>query len=738
MVSSDGTNWTNLGQYQGPTGATDALRVHNDFPSPVSCQFIRIYPGAFSGYRVLRADAYTKSLTAVTNNTKVSFWEDQTYNNNNAVQTTAANQLTYRTNQINGNPALLSTNASNTWMDIPDQSNLRTTFWVAKDNSATGTNYFHILYGNSATTPYYHTGTSGQMQWSGAASDAQVNFWKDGVDGTIATAYDFGANGQPNLITSYANLIGSPISAMGISYQAGNNRSWEGPIAEIISHQQQLTTTQREQVETYLGIKYGINLGHNYVAADGTILWNQTANTGYNNDVFGIGRSDCQQLHQRQSKSADVNAALTIGNNNFIENTNGNISGTNNISTNNSFLLVGDNGADLTWANSGIAEKFLDKVWKVQETGTIGSVKLRFTCQSTPGANTFNALPVVYSANRNLFLVVSNDAVIDATDTKLAMTYDNTTATYQVDLDLTSGQFFTVSTTVVSPGGVSENNMHWLRADNPDITLSGTSMDFWPDGSPYSRHMYKATGTTSPTVEKNSLNFNPAVRFNGSTAYNKTSAQGLHSFTSRFTAAEVFGIVKGSSNANVGYPWDYGGSSRESHWLWSDNNLYDGFATNDRLGYGPVGKGIADSKSGVSTIVNSFDPFDWSLYNVRSATNNWGINVNTNIIASTTTNTPDFSYQTNAGIRAGSHGGRKWIGWMPEIILFNRVLTPTERNQVNTYLGIKYGINLTHDYVGPNGAALLWNRTANAAYSNNVFGIARSDVQSLHQRQSSS
>ena len=145
MVSSDGTNWTSLGQYQGPTGATDALRIHNDFPAPASCQFIRIYPGAMSGYRVLRADAYTKSLTAVANNAKVSFWEDQTYNNNYALQATAANQMTLRTNQINGNPALISANATNTWMDIPDQSNLRTTFWVAKDNSATGTNYFHIL-----------------------------------------------------------------------------------------------------------------------------------------------------------------------------------------------------------------------------------------------------------------------------------------------------------------------------------------------------------------------------------------------------------------------------------------------------------------------------------------------------------------------------------------------------------------------------------------------------------------
>lgn len=47
-------------------------------------------------------------------------------------------------------------------------------------------------------------------------------------------------------------------------------------------------------------------------------------------------------------------------------------------------------------------------------------------------------------------------------------------------------------------------------------------------------------------------------------------------------------------------------------------------------------------------------------------------------------------------------------GYLPELIIYNRVLTPLERTQVESYLSIKYGTTLDTSYIGRNGR-ILWN-----------------------------
>ena len=62
-------------------------------------------------------------------------------------------------------------------------------------------------------------------------------------------------------------------------------------------------------------IKYGITLPHNYMDPGGSVVWDVTINTGYNNNITGIGRDDCNGLHQKQSKSVNAAEALvTLGN----------------------------------------------------------------------------------------------------------------------------------------------------------------------------------------------------------------------------------------------------------------------------------------------------------------------------------------------------------------------------------------------------------------------------------------
>ncbi|WP_417867570.1 LamG-like jellyroll fold domain-containing protein [Xanthomarina gelatinilytica] len=141
--------------------------------------------------------------------------------------------------------------------------------------------------------------------------------------------------------------------------------SFEGRIAEVITYSSRKNDTdltqERNRIQSYLAIKYGITLGVNgtsqdYVDSAGNIIWD--ANTGvaaedvFNYDIAGIGRDDDSDLLQKQSRSVNNaldgatrgQGVLTIGI--------GTIANTNNLNTNTEledkeFLVWGNDGVDL-------------------------------------------------------------------------------------------------------------------------------------------------------------------------------------------------------------------------------------------------------------------------------------------------------------------------------------------------------------------------------------------------------
>ncbi len=67
------------------------------------------------------------------------------------------------------------------------------------------------------------------------------------------------------------------------------------------------------QVESYLALKYGITLsGTDYLASDGGVIWDATANAAYHNDVAGIGGDETAVLSQPKSQSINDDAIVTI------------------------------------------------------------------------------------------------------------------------------------------------------------------------------------------------------------------------------------------------------------------------------------------------------------------------------------------------------------------------------------------------------------------------------------------
>jgi hypothetical protein len=82
-----------------------------------------------------------------------------------------------------------------------------------------------------------------------------------------------------------------------------------------------------------------------------------------------------------------------------------------------------------------------------------------------------------------------------------------------------------------------------------------------------------------------------------------------------------------------------------------------------------------------------------------------------------------------------------FTGLIPEIIIFDRVLTSIERAKVESYLALKYGLSLFQN--GPSlylnsQKEVIWDGFKNAPAYFNVAGIGRDDASDLFQKQSTS
>lgn len=80
-------------------------------------------------------------------------------------------------------------------------------------------------------------------------------------------------------------------------------------------------------------------------------------------------------------------------------------------------------------------------------------------------------------------------------------------------------------------------------------------------------------------------------------------------------------------------------------------------------------------------------------------------------------------------------------GKIPEIILYERVLSPEERQRVESYLAIKYGTNLAPeqelDYLNAKGQ-VIFSPSGSGDFRHRITGIGRDDLSGLYQKQSTS
>ncbi|EMQ94818.1 hypothetical protein D778_00458 [Xanthomarina gelatinilytica] len=143
-----------------------------------------------------------------------------------------------------------------------------------------------------------------------------VNFRENTANDNMELYYNANNVGnEDNDPTKYARINNT-------RYWIGRSQYWngsfDGRIAEIITYDSRKSdnnlTQERNRIQSYLAVKYGITLGVNgtsqdYVNSDGTVIWDADAEN-FNYDIAGIGRDDASELLQKQSRSVN-NATAT-------------------------------------------------------------------------------------------------------------------------------------------------------------------------------------------------------------------------------------------------------------------------------------------------------------------------------------------------------------------------------------------------------------------------------------------
>ncbi|MHA7099768.1 hypothetical protein [Roseivirga pacifica] len=519
----------------------------------------------------------------------------------------------------------------------------------------------------------------------------------------------------------------------------GFTRFFDGKIAEVISYSARPTLTQNSQITSYLGIKYGITLSIDYLNAAGNTVWSRTTNTSYNNDIAGIGRDDNACLNQKQSTSQNSDAVVTIGLESIATT---NAANTSSFDSDASFLIWGNDNAALTQAAAntvdvpGTVTERISRVWKVQETGTVGSVDVSLDLTGL-GYTTVSS---------NFQLIISSTSTMASGVTYSGGTFDGNVITFE-DVDFTNGDFFTLGTnkTACAPGGLTTDLALWLKANEGTNTVADeANISSWTDFSGNGRNAavvgLGGSNPVSPVYHTSEVNFNPSIELFDPNSTNATfiETSGGNNVSEDLSIVAVFksGLGGGSTTNFEAAPTIIGGGDS------GGNNDYGLGMSGGRLHLNAASNTTLNARSPSGTLYNTQEPFIVTGTRIRS-TASGAIQLyanSTNIASGISTNT-SLSGPNTFGI--GNHDdpqvAAQFQGHVAEVIVFSDDLTSTERARVESYLAIKYGISRlsTTDYLAADGGA-IFSYTTNTGYTSDIAGIGRDDNSCLVQKKSKS
>lgn len=300
--------------------------------------------------------------------------------------------------------------------------------------------------------------------------------------------------------------------------------------------------------------------------------------------------------------------------------------------------------------------------------------------------------------------------------------------------------FVLLNTTMFAqaPGGVA-GSVLWLKA-NAGVTASGGVVDTWNDNSPQANHFTQSTAANKPALTPNVYNFYSALDFDGANSFMVQPTP--TGFPAGNADRTIF--VVATAGVSAGYRWIFAyGSPFTGTDVTCQTGNFDGALTNAFFG------STADMKSS-DDVLNPYWASYWdNVKNSNGALASYTLNGTneTQYHAGLPINTKTVSATLTATSVNGIIGAltptpiETWWGSIGEILMFNTALTDPERNQVESYLALKYGFTLGSattpiNYVASDGITTYW--TGTAAYQHDIFGIGNDIGTALAQTTSNS
>lgn len=678
-------------------------------------------PGDLASNLVLWMDP-DKGIT--TSGSNVSAWSDQSNSGLNATQATSLDQPIYKSNSINGHAAL-EFDGANTFLNLGDVldyvpgtdafsvfvmfKTIDEGTFIARGGATggnrqyqfftTGGNYSQII-GGTQTTGGTNVIDDNWRIMSSVISTANVNSFLDGTS-DIAT----GAIGT-NSETEDVN-IGARNNGTGFQYG--------GDLAEILMFDTDLTTSQRRDVETYLALKYALTLdisSQNYTVG-GSSVFNHT---GYANDIAGIVIDNSQGLSETSTQSF-TGGILTVSN-------------ASDLADGEAFIWGHDGGSvDVTTSDvPGGTTNRLTRIWRLDETGDVGTVDVTFDLTMLGVDASTSSLSLIIAGSGATMPTGLSSATVNSSG--VVSTVDGSEVITFSGVDFADGEYFTLAGDLnkPAPGGVSAGLSLWFKADK-GVATSGSNVTSWLDQSGAVNNATQSQTSEQPTYQADALNNNPGINFDGS---NTMTAPG------GFYSAESFIVIDPNeiyNNVNaVGRIIGFEQGDFTSIALGPTTALQD----DEIITYALDGAGYRGMQ--VSTTTNFGDP---SIINPRHNAGVTGQDIyrNGTQIVDTELNTGSYNTRSNQAFQLGeaysAAVSAPFNGIMTEVISFSATLSAADRRDVATYLAIKYGLTL--DISSQNytvGGSSIYNYTT---YPNDIAGIGMNVItQGLNQTTSMS
>lgn len=602
-------------------------------------------------------------------------------------------------------------------------------------HATSGTHYTH-----STTERDFGIGIAVLPNVSGVAQHEYIN----------ALASTTTMSGRALDHTAHPSIIG------GANVGSGTTDYFFGEVMEIIVLSKNgtghiLTDDELRKINTHFSVKYGVSLNAeqtSYILSDGTNIYNSasTGYTSYNKDIFGIARDDASGLYQKQSASTD-HPTLTVYLGNTLAETN-----TENTSTLNDkyALMFGANGQSGNASYShepGTAfqnytlQQYVDPITNsisYERLSLIFNYKLR---AKTTGQSTYT---INMKPGQGEWVLVGADPNFTPANTRIYSIKQGLASNVVVN----DGDYIGFTSYIKAPAGIASGLVMWLNATQKNsITLNNDGEVInWVDHSGYGTSFSKITSnSTAPLYNESDekMNYHPSVYFRKTREYLSTS-KGPFSVAAPDDYTIFTALNANFNTSNRIYFTSYGALTRSLYPalgvregasnLEGRARIYDGGGANDVNGSTILFNGGATTAMAHTMKKNSYFRLyaDGYVQQMNESSAGRGSRMN------------------GPGVigYGGGSDSRTLIGVISEHIAYEGAISDDDRDKIDSYLGLKYGITVDKDKTSTiinfdfkiSDGTSVWNGNdaTHRNYHKNVASVLRDDISDLYNRQSKS